>query len=512
MFISRMTRVMVCVLCVWLLTALVAESTIFNHSPRAALAQFPGTALYDTDSSASGSVPVANSTGNPRTGSAPLMFTHVSLDQDGLLQPGLHSNPAIAQVDSVLDQQSLDNVIENGINWTMQTSDNFPPARYGHAMVYDSLRSVTVLFGGLRSTWFDDTWEWDGTNWTQIFPADKPPRRLAHAMAYDSDRGVTVLFGGWGDGQNYNDTWEWNGEKWTQRYPVNKPGARSYHAMAYDSERKLTVLFGGSIRDTWEWDGQNWSQRFPVNNPVQRSPNPHAAMVYDSGREVAVLLTNHSITPLWEWNGIDWVERKPANKPEPRSGHSMAYDNVRGITVLFGGSYSLDDTWEWDGMGWIERFPENKPMARIYSAMAYDTTRDEIILFGGYRRVDDKSFYFFDTWSYSEILPPDAPVLATINNPDDDGNYLVEWSAVTGATGYTLQEDDNPDFTAPVIRYNGLAIYFTVTGQATGTYYYRVRASNDAGHSAWSNTQAVEVLSQELKQCIYLPLLVNQAP
>jgi hypothetical protein len=63
MFISRMTRVMVCVLCVWLLTELVAESTKLNHSPRAALAQFPGmdivsgTALNDTDSSAAGSVP-----------------------------------------------------------------------------------------------------------------------------------------------------------------------------------------------------------------------------------------------------------------------------------------------------------------------------------------------------------------------------------------------------------------------------------------------------------------------
>jgi len=32
-------------------------------------------------------------------------------------------------------------------------------------MVYDSVRGVTVLFGGAPN--FSDTWEWDGAAWSQ---------------------------------------------------------------------------------------------------------------------------------------------------------------------------------------------------------------------------------------------------------------------------------------------------------------------------------------------------------
>ena len=56
--------------------------------------------------------------------------------------------------------------------WTEK--QNFgPPARYGHVMGYDVTRSRVVLFGGradpvinnkVVSTYFRDTWEWDGLN------------------------------------------------------------------------------------------------------------------------------------------------------------------------------------------------------------------------------------------------------------------------------------------------------------------------------------------------------------
>jgi hypothetical protein len=69
------------------------------------------------------------------------------------------------------------------------------------------------MFGGLvASTYFNDTWEYDGVNWTQVTTASSPSARGSHVTAYDSVRGKVIIFGGhfYSGGHNYlNDTWEY---------------------------------------------------------------------------------------------------------------------------------------------------------------------------------------------------------------------------------------------------------------------------------------------------------------
>lgn len=86
------------------------------------------------------------------------------------------------------------------------------------------------------------------------------------------------------------------------------------------------------------------------------------------------------------------------------------------------------------------------------------------------------------------------PVLSSISNPDNDGNYQVSWSAVSGATGYLLQEDDHAGFSSPITRYSGANTLTSISGQAVGLWYYRVRASNAGAESGWSNTVSVQVM------------------
>jgi photosystem II stability/assembly factor-like uncharacterized protein len=99
-------------------------------------------------------------------------------------------------------------------------------------------------------------------------------------------------------------------------------------------------------------------------------------------------------------------------------------------------------------------------------------------------------------WSNTEsvtVTPPSAPVLDSISNPDGDGNYTVSWSAVSGATGYTLEEDDSCSFASPDSVYSGPDTSWQATDQAVGTYCYRVRASNTGGSSDWSNAESTTV-------------------
>lgn len=82
----------------------------------------------------------------------------------------------------------------------------------------------------------------------------------------------------------------------------------------------------------------------------------------------------------------------------------------------------------------------------------------------------------------------------------------MDWSDVAGASGYNLQEDDHPGFTSPLGRYLGSNTHFQVSGQANGTWYYRVQASNDGGESLWSETRSVYVGPVVL---VYAPLVVR---
>lgn len=101
-----------------------------------------------------------------------------------------------------------------------------------------------------------------------------------------------------------------------------------------------------------------------------------------------------------------------------------------------------------------------------------------------------------DTLAALQNVSLSAPTLSPINNPENDGAYQVSWSAVSGATGYLLQEDDASDFSSPTTRYSGTATQTNISGQVVGTWYYRVRATAGGAESGWSNTVSTQVLPQ----------------
>src|SRR5262249_5565144 len=142
---------------------------------------------------------------------------------------------------------------------------------------------------------------------------------------YDLARGRAVLFGGLSNSNSVlADTWEWDGANWIQCLPAQSPPARHQHALASDSIRNRTVLFGGSTG---------------VGS---------IAMLADT----------------WEWDGVNWLFRTPASSPQARHLHALAFDMLRGRTVLFGGIRNVGvvaDTWEWDGTSWLRRTPVQSP-------------------------------------------------------------------------------------------------------------------------------------------------------
>jgi hypothetical protein len=190
--------------------------------------------------------------------------------------------------------------------------------------------------------------------------------------------------------------------QWSQR-TAGVPLPRYRHALAYDDLRQETVLFSGAVNpvaDTWVWDGNAWAQRFPSASP---SPQTGHLLAQDTVRGVTVLYGRNefgSQTPeTFEWDGTNWTKRFPAAIPSNRDRSAMAFDAARGECVLFGGHLFFtpkSDTWVWDGTNWVQLAPATVPPARSLHAMAYDAARGRVVMFGGFGTTE----LLGDTWEW----------------------------------------------------------------------------------------------------------------
>ena len=146
-----------------------------------------------------------------------------------------------------------------------------------------------------------------------------------------------------------------------------------------------------------------WSQVHPATRPPARS---NQGMAYDMLRGVTVLFgggafNNLPLGDTWEWNGVNWTQRATAVSPPARYGHAFTFDIARARVVLVGGSTvsngnDQDDTWEYDGNDWSPVQPANRPSPRRFPSMEYDVARGRTVLFGGYSGSNE-------TWEWNGV-------------------------------------------------------------------------------------------------------------
>ena len=160
---------------------------------------------------------------------------------------------------------------------------------------------------------------------------------------------------------------------------------------AYDVKRNRLVMYGGAagylgndqwdyITDTWEWDGNQWINVPSLEHPQGRSDH---AMAFDEKRGVTVLfggVTNGTrLSDTWEWDGESWKRINSRDDPPARSGHEMIYDPIREKVVIYGGygeEIFRNDAWEWNGKGWARiELESDAPVASVY-ALAYDPNQN----------------------------------------------------------------------------------------------------------------------------------------
>ncbi|HJQ85506.1 MAG TPA: kelch repeat-containing protein [Candidatus Binatia bacterium] len=252
-----------------------------------------------------------------------------------------------------------------GTEWG-EVGNNPPSPRDLASMAFDPVRRRVVLFGGqdAGNAVLGETVLWDGFTWQPVVTNSAPPARWGHAAVWDADANRVVLFGGV-DASNapLADLWEWIGPGW-QPVPVDGgspiPPARSRHALVHDAARHRLVVYGGlgtnpfdAMADTWEFDRATgrWELRCDPCPPGKAAGSaaafnePAARTILFGGLRGAQLLA-----ATWEWNGTAWTQLQSAAAPSARWGAPLTWDATRKRSVLFGGGgpggTQLADTWE----------------------------------------------------------------------------------------------------------------------------------------------------------------------
>ena len=159
-------------------------------------------------------------------------------------------------------------------------------------------------------------------------------------------------------------------------------------------------------------------------------------LAYDSIRGITVMFgRDQDGGATWEWDGLEWRSRTPLDpegdgNPPGREVHAMAFDSRRGVVVLFGGNSGPDwqygDTWEWDGSSWAHRTPadpegDGDPVARSQHAMGFDSENGVVVLFGGSAYFPDRLLE--DTWEWDGV----SWRRLVYDDPSGDGEPGAMW-------------------------------------------------------------------------------------
>jgi hypothetical protein len=249
--------------------------------------------------------------------------------------------------------------------WQTRWSSSQCSARDGFGMIYDEEGQQSVIYGGGLLTRPGVTRQFGGglfafasSVWTPVTPSGSPGNRWAMPAAYDPTRRVMMVYGGLtdsGSGSSTSRLWELNlaTMTWSDR-GSQAPGPRYEHAVAFDRVRNQLVVFGGRD-DLGNRLGDTW--------------------VLNVATGQWTTLPQSSISP-----GL-------------RNVSGMAFDEHRGVVVLFGGLSSVtstgavvydNSTWEWNGTTWRNATPSSgNPPARFWPRIVYDPNLRRVIMFAG---------------------------------------------------------------------------------------------------------------------------------
>jgi hypothetical protein len=198
----------------------------------------------------------------------------------------------------------------NGLGWApIPTIGATLVGRFDHEMVFDASTNNIVMFGGrdafgnaIPAATATMTLNNTFNIWVQQAPMLAPPARWHHAMAYDSVRQRVVLFGGVDAFGMRNDLWQFNSTTgvWTQHTQAQSITGGGRAEATYDLARGRVVFFtaaGPSLLH--EFDG-TLARPWPGGTPPNATTG-NSGFVYDSLTKSCVYYAGGAQSTTWRY-------------------------------------------------------------------------------------------------------------------------------------------------------------------------------------------------------------------
>ncbi|MCU0867527.1 MAG: hypothetical protein MUC36_27415 [Planctomycetes bacterium] len=267
-------------------------------------------------------------------------------------------------------------------SWVVRDAHSNPPA----LVTYDSHRSRGVMlhnvFLGNGSSTAVLVSEWDGIRWTPR-PATGPGPTyvsgngaLVHSFTFDPIRRQSILLCGFNGAP---EAWAWDGTSWTALPAMPFPFLR--HGAAFDLATASLLVFADEGKLTWRFNGTTWSQLTFTGLDVGLQAGWFKTMAYDRVRGRTVMIGGNGTDVTYEWNGTAWTGGAPVGPLGIDPGQVAAiYDPQRGKVIL----PNLNGTsWEWNGSNWLPFATPAAPLGQSFFSRLffYDEQRQHLAMY-----------------------------------------------------------------------------------------------------------------------------------
>ncbi len=318
-----------------------------------------------------------------------------------------------------------------------------PAPRRTPNMVYDAANHQIVMWSGLGTAFYNDTWRFDfsGNEWTAYNPDGTLPEiRYGAVSVLDPAAGHLVTFGGFTDQGRFQDTWAFdiNNPQWNEITPSQgSPGERCLHTAVYDTLHHRMIMYGGinnagRLSDIWVFDlaQQTWTDLTPASTPPGRY---FTVAAYDAGNHRVLVFSGNAVgastsNDLWAFdlNENLWEELTPAGSlPPNRAGASGIYVPGENRMVVFGGRAGnyLNDLWSLNNLSQptsISDLDEQRLPTQITLAQNYPNPFNPATNIGF--RISDFGFVTLDIYDVSG-----KRVKTLVSENRLPGNYTEQW-------------------------------------------------------------------------------------
>ena len=280
--------------------------------------------------------------------------------------------------------------------WRRVTSAG-PPARWGHAAVYDAAADRMLVFAGQSEAGERaDVWSFDlaSETWTRLATSPGPAPRVNPGAVLDAARNrMIVAAGRTGAATLFDDVWALDLSTLVWSELPRGPSGRQRpmytsdhdHAWFYGGEGLLTV-FG----DLWELDLPTNAWSHMPNNGDAPASRTCGAMAVSQG--VVTLNGGHNVATItdgtWRYEAQHWSRVKTNGGTAAGAHWAYATDTLCDTLYLAGGDHAdnydtaMTDELRLTGVPSFARVAVSAlPDAHDHASLVFDAARRDLVLF-----------------------------------------------------------------------------------------------------------------------------------